>query len=174
MKSQSHGLLGIQGTTTRSAPPAAESFASRCSYAMWASGAVFFIGSALDLLILWFFQRQSQPQWEFVAISNTVDALPRFAIAIAFFYLALHLRRSAALGGYRAVGFLSLLLGLGGATLTALIITDYFALAAIARAQPQAMHMLKSLTLKTGALGILFFLIFTPLGFQSMRRPLGR
>jgi hypothetical protein len=165
--------LGIANPPERRTPPAAD-FAAHCSRGMWAAGAVFFGGSLVDLFVLWFLQRQNQPQWEFVAIANTMDSLPRFALALAFFYLALHIRKATSLWGYRSIAALALLLGFAGAALAGLILTDYFVLAEFARAQSGAMAMLKSTTLKAGALGGMFFVLFVPLGFLGMRRPRSR
>jgi hypothetical protein len=164
--------LGIANTPERRTPPA--DFAVHVARGMWAAGAVFLAGSLVDLFVLWFLQRQNQPQWEFVAIANTMDSLPRFALAMAFFYLALHLRKATSLWAYRSVAALALLLGLVGGALAALILTDYFVLAEFARAQGGAMAMLKSTTLKAGALGGMFFVLFVPLGFLGMRRPRSR
>ena len=68
------------------------SSAGPTSAAVMVAGLVYFVGSLIDLGILWLGQRQAGLQWEFVAITNTADAMPRLILALALLYLGVHLR----------------------------------------------------------------------------------
>src|SRR5690606_12644839 len=131
-----------------------------------------FLGSLVDLGILWIAQYQASPQWEFVAIASTLEGLPRFVMAIAFFYAALYLRRSQSLAAYRALGAGVLVLGLAGAGLGLLALMDYLALAGLVEGMPESLT--RSSALKAAALGGVFFFLLVPLGFVALRHPRGR
>ncbi len=138
---------------------------------LWFMAAVLLIGSLVDLGVLWGLQRQNQPQWEFVAISNTLDAFPRFVLAMAGAYLALFVTKSTSLFAFRVMAVFAVMLGLASAALGALLITDYFALAKLAAAQTPILVALKSAMVKGGALSLFFTLASLGIGIFGWRRP---
>lgn len=138
-------------------------------HASMAAGILMLLGSLVDLGTLWILQRESSPQWEFAAISNTVDAIPRLVFALGFLVLALYFKENATVLGYRliAVGFL--LIGAGSLALGGLIAMSYFPLAKLAT-QPEVYTMLRSITIKTLALSGIYFLVTVPIGLAGLRR----
>jgi len=150
---------------------AADTWGKLAAHGMWAAGGLLFLWSLVDLGILWIAQYQASPQWEFVAIASTLEGLPRFVMAIAFFYAALYLRRSQSLAAYRALGAGVLVLGLAGAGLGLLALMDYLALAGPVEGMPESLT--RSTALKAGALGGVFFVVLVPLGFAGLRHPRG-
>lgn len=135
-----------------------------------AAGTVLLTGSVVDLGILWLLQRQDSPQWEYVAIANTLEAVPLVLIGLALLYAALAFRRVEGMLGYRLLAGAMLLLGLTGAALAALVVTSYLAIVRVVQ-QPEAVLMLQSVALKSVVLGGLYFLVLTPLGALGLRRP---
>lgn len=150
----------------------AEAFGLNASMAMWAVGGLFLVGSLIDVGVLWLLQRQDNPQWEFVAIVNTLEAFPRFGLAAAFFFAALYFRRSVSLGMYRLVAGVMVALGLVAALLGAMVITDYYVLSEFAQG-PEALAALQSTSAKAVALSMLYFWVLVPLGILGARRPRG-
>lgn len=148
----------------------AEALGKNASLGMWAVGGLFMIGSLIDLAVLWLLQRQESPQWEYVAVANTLEALPRFGLAVAFFFAALHFRRSTSMGMYRVVGALMVVLGLFAAVLGVIAVTDYYVLAEFAQG-PDALGALQSTSAKAVALSALYFWTLVPLGVLAARRP---
>lgn len=135
----------------------------------WAAGLVLLFGTAVDLSILWVFQRQDAPTWEFVAISNTLEAFPRLVLGFGLLYPALHFQRGLTVGSVRTLSTMLVLLGVAAAVLGVLEVTDYFVLQR--QASPQTLPVLKSTTLKAATLGGAFFVILTTLGVLGWRRP---
>jgi hypothetical protein len=135
-----------------------------------AAGLVMLVGTAVDLGVLWFLQRQAGAQWEYVAIANTLESAPRIVLGIAFLYGALHLFGVRALGAYRALAGLMITFGLFAAGMGAIITTSYFALASMVT-QPEAYVMLRSIAIKAIALSGLYFIVLVPLGIIGLRRP---
>lgn len=152
-------------------PPSHQPFGKVAALGMWAAGGLLLLGSLVDLGILWIVQYQRNPQWEFVAIASTLEGLPRFAMAFAFFYAALYLRRSVSFAAYRTLGVGVLLLGLVGGGLGVLALMDYLALSKLVAGVPES--LVRSTALKAVALGGIFFLLLVPLGILGLRRPKG-
>lgn len=137
----------------------------------WAASGMFMVGSIIDVGVLWLLQRQDQPQWEFVAIANTLDAFPRFALAIALLYAALYFGRSSSIAVYRVAAVGLVFLGLAAAALGALMVTDYFALAKLAGQQPQALEMIRTTSIRAVILSGVYVILLVPLGIIGLRRP---
>lgn len=135
-----------------------------------AAGFLMLVGSTVDLGVLWILQSQNTPQWEYVAVSNTMDAIPRLVLGTALLYLALYLRGSTSIALYRVLAGIMILLGLFAAGFGAIIVTSYFALVKMVT-QPEAYTMLRSIAIKSVALSGLYFVVLVPLGMLGMRRP---
>lgn len=139
---------------------------------LWAISGVVGLGSLLDLGILWLRQREGSPQWEFMAVSNTLDAIPTLVLALGAAYLGLLLRRPESALGYRLLACLLMLVGLLSALLGALLVTDYFSLSQVLT--PESRDLLRSTTLKGLLLSGLFFFLLVPTGLLGVLRPRAR
>lgn len=146
-------------------------FTGHVSLGMAAAGFALLVGSSLDLGILWLAQRESVPQWEFVAIANSLEAFPRFAIALSLLYASLYFRGSDSLAAFRALGFGLVLLGILGGVLGTLMVLDYLTLQGQVAAEGLAAF--RSTALKALVLSALYVLLFCPLGLLGLRRPDG-
>lgn len=129
---------------------------------------LFIAGAAYDLVILWVVQRQASPEWEFGALTATVETLPRFVLAIALLYIARSFRGSTSLLGYRLMAVFLIVIGLIGAAAAGLAITDYFILRR--SVEPAALALFRSTTVKTVGMGVLHALLLVPLGVSGLRR----
>lgn len=137
---------------------------------LWAVSGVLVLGTVVDLGVLWLAQHQSNPQWEFVALVRTLDAFPRLALGFALAYVARLLCRSRSKLGHRVLGVLVLLLGLVGAALGVLLLTDYFVLARVVEGA-NAQLALRSTVVKGLMLSGLYLVLLTPIGALVLRRP---
>jgi hypothetical protein len=153
------------------APVPADAFRKHAGLGFAAAAALFFVGSVIDLVVLWVLQRQSQPEWEFIAITRTVDAYPRFVLAIALLFGALYLSQSTSLLWYRLGAAAMLTLGVAAVFLGILMVMNYFALASLAAGQTDALAMLRSSAFKAVSLSGIFALLLIPLGAMGLRRP---
>jgi hypothetical protein len=140
--------------------------------AAFAAGFIMLTGALIDLGSVWLFQRESSPQWEFVAISNTVESVPRMLFAIAFLFLALHLRATVSMAGYRVLASIMVFLGAASAALGALAAMSYFALAPLVT-QPAVYTAMRGVAMKTIGLSVLYAIVAIPIGIYCMRRPRG-
>ena len=136
-----------------------------------AAGLLMLLGSLIDHGILWVIQFQTSPQWEFVAATNTLEAMPRYGIAMGFLFAALALAdvRSLVLmrvmaGGLFLLGLLSLGLGL-------LLISDYLSLINMAAQNQPAVVTLRQTAIKAGALSAVFVAVLIPASVLVWRRP---
>ncbi|MGH7552746.1 MAG: hypothetical protein ACREMQ_06925 [Longimicrobiales bacterium] len=148
---------------------AKDAFQAHAWLVLSAAGLIFLLGTLLDFVILWGFQRQAVPQWEFTALASTAEGLPRLILALALIYAAMHARGSTSLLGYRFLALGLIFIGLAGAAIGALMVTDYFALRAMVN--PEAISILQSTTIKTLALCTLYVFVLLPVGIVGMRRP---
>lgn len=171
MTTSARMIVGEGQVRQTSAVLTADAVGGKVSLVLRATGAAILLGSFVDLSVLWVLQRQAQPQWEFVAMANTLEAFPRFLIALAFFFTAQYFVGSRSLLVTRLLGGGLVLLGLVAAALGAILTTAYLALSQVAAQQPQAEAALRSLSFKAVALSTLFFLILTPVGVLVMRKP---
>ena len=149
--------------------PDRSGFERHAALGLWAAGLVLILGTVIDLAILWVLQRQAVPTWEFVAISNTLEAYPRLVLGFGLLYPALFFQRWGSVGGYRVLSSLLFLLGIGAAVLGVLEVTDYFVLRA--EASPQTLPFLQSTAMKASALAGIFFLVLATVGVLGWRRP---
>ena len=135
-----------------------------------AVGALFAGGAAIDLFLLWGFQRAADnPSWEFFAIAGTIEGLPRLILGIALAMVALYLAGSTFLLAYRFLGAALLALGLAGLGLAGLEAMDFFALRSAV--PPEQQSALVSVAVKTVALGALQAAVLIPAGWRCLRRP---
>ena len=130
---------------------------------------MYLLGSVVDIGTLWGLQRQPGPNWEFVALGRTLDALPRFGLAFALIMTGLWAGRIGA-GTYRLCGVGLLVLGLGSGGLAALLATDYFAIVSAGVPEPAAV-MARSTAIKGIAIGGLGLVLFGGAGVLSLRSP---
>ena len=127
------------------------------------------IGSSVDLGTLWLLQRQPGPQWEFVALSRTVESVPNFAMGVAFLFITLHLfeAKSRSLYSMAAVVFIGL--GVASAGLVTLMGLNYLSL--VPSINPEALPTFKSSALKVLTLGALYVVVLFPAGVLGLRGP---
>jgi hypothetical protein len=135
-----------------------------------AAGLIMLFGVLVDLGILWIAQRQGSPQWEFTAITNTVDSVPRLVFALGFLFAGLYLRGSRSVAAYRTLAGLLILVGLASVALAGLLALSYFALGKLVT-QPEVYTMLRSVAIKTIALCAVYAVVSIPFGVLSLRRP---
>lgn len=148
---------------------APEGFRRHASLGLAGAGLIFLLGTLLDFAILWIFQRQASPQWEFTALASTSEGLPRLVLAFGMIYAALYIRGSTSLLTYRLLGLGTILVGLAGAVVGGLMVTDYFVLRA--GVNPEAAHLFRSMTLKTLSLCAMYVFLLVPIGVLGLRRP---
>lgn len=135
---------------------------------LWAAAIVYLVGSAVDLGILWIAQRQPGLQWEFVAVTNTVDAWPRLILSVALGFAAMFVGGSRSMLVQRLLATLLLLLGLGAAALGALVVLNYLSVSGALQGGSGA--LVKSTAVKSLALCGLYFVLLVPAGILSLRR----
>jgi hypothetical protein len=135
-----------------------------------AIGIIMLVGTVIDIGILWLFQRQPVPQWEYVAITSTLEGFPRFLIAIGFFYAAFHFRATVSIVPYRVVASLLIVLGLAAAILGGMMVINYQALSEFAQ-QPELHLALRSVAIKALTLSALYVAVLLPFGVWALRRP---
>jgi hypothetical protein len=134
---------------------------------LWGAGLILLLSGIFDLSVLWLLQRVASPQWELMAIANTITAFPGLVLALAVLSLALYLRRAGGLWGIRILAGASVLLGLAGGALGLLMILDFFVLRGVV--SPDALTALWSTTLKTVLLGGLYMVVLVPVGILQLK-----
>ena len=127
------------------------------------------MGSLVDLGVLWLGQRQPGVQWEFVAVTNTAQAWPRFVMGVAFAYLGAHVGSKSADWVFRSLGGLTLLLGVGAAALGGLAALNTVTMLNGVTGQGSA--MIKVASAKTLILCALYVILLVPLGIMGLRGP---
>jgi hypothetical protein len=156
--------------SVRSAGLAERERASLAAVGVFAAGFVMLVGSMLDLGILWLLQRQSNPQWEYVAVANTMEAVPRLVLGLGLLYAAVYLAGVGRMWVYRAFAATLVFLGLFSLACGGLILTSYLALAKMVT-EPEAYAMLRSVAIKALGLSSLYVAVLIPAGIWGMRRP---
>lgn len=131
------------------------------------AGLVYLAAIAVDLGILWAGQRQEGLNWEFVALTRTAEAFPRFILATALIYAGLALTKNLSLALYRAAAAWVLLLGTIASIVVALTVLNYLNMAGTVT--EEAKLLFRSAVLKTGGLGALYVLFLIPLGILGFR-----
>jgi hypothetical protein len=159
----------VVNTAKLSAAHAPQGFRRHASLALTGTGLIFLLGTLLDFVILWTFQRQTVPQWEFTALASLAEGLPRLVLAIALLYAALYTRESTSLLLYRLLALGLIMIGLIGAIAGALMLTDYFVLRRQVNAE--VTDLFRSMTFKTLALCAMYVFILLPIGVLGLRRP---
>lgn len=159
----------VVSTAKVKAVHAPEGFRVHASLGLAGAGLVFLVGTLLDLAILWIFQRQASPQWEFTALASTSEGLPRLVLAFALIYAALYTRGSTSLLTYRMLGLGLILVGLAGAVVGALMVTDYFVLRG--GINPESGQLFHSMVIKTLSLCAMYVFLLVPIGVLGLRRP---
>jgi hypothetical protein len=139
---------------------------------LWAAGLLYLIGSLADVILAWFVNADpGNPNSEFITLSSTVEGTPRIVLAVALIWVALHIRGSASLITQRFFGLILILLGIGGAIVGAMMVSDYF----VIRGQvlPEEQTVFASIVLKTLTLSALHLVLLVPVGVLAVRRPGG-
>lgn len=154
--------------TGRPAAVRVDDFVPHAAAVLLCTAGVLGVGALFDLGILWLGQREASPQWEFMAISNTLDAVPALVLALAIAYAGLVLRRSPSTVGYRLLAVFLLLVGLVSAGLGIVLLTDYLSLSRLVA--PESQELLRSTTTKGLLLSGLFSLLLVPTGALGLRR----
>lgn len=129
---------------------------------------VYFVGSLVDLGVLWFLQRQPGVQWEFVAVTNTVAALPGLMLAVALLYAAASFGSWSSAGLERALAALLLVLGLASAGLAGLAVLNY--LSVVGAGSGPSGELIRATMMKTLGLCGLYFVLLVPAGIVGLRR----
>ncbi len=147
----------------------AAQFAPHVSRATWAAGVIYLFGTLVDLGTLWIGQRQPGVQWEFVAVTNTVEAWPRMVLAVGLIYLGLYVGGSVSKGLYRLLGLLMLLLGLLAVAFGGLMALNYLSVSG--SLQAESVSLVRSAVVKTEALCALYAVLLIPLGVFALLGP---
>lgn len=103
------------------------------------------------------------------ALVATVEALPWIVVAFALYYAALYAGESTSLLGYRLLGSCLVLLGLVGAGIAALVLTQYRALPQ--NLDPETARMFRVMAAQAVGIGALHLVILIPIGVLGLRRP---
>jgi hypothetical protein len=140
------------------------------AYGAFAAGFIMFAGVLIDLGSVWILQRESSPQWEFAAVANTVESVPRAVFGLSFLLLALYLWESTSMVGFRVLGAILVLLGLTSAALGGLATLSYFELSPLVT-QPAIYTAMRGVAIKTIGLATLYAVVAIPIGVLCMRRP---
>lgn len=147
-----------------------ERASSPAAWPVLAAGAIMLLGVVVDLGVLWFLQHEGTPQWEFAALSTSMDSVPRFAFGLGFLFLGLHLRNSTSKLSYRVLGSLLLALGLVALAAAALMAMSYLSLGNLVT-EPSVYTMLRSVAIKTIGLAVIYSGLSIPAGIAVLRRP---
>ena len=129
--------------------------------------AVLALGTFIDLGVLWIGQRQDSPQWEYVALINTIEGMTSLVLAAALCYVAFLISSQVSVAKYRVLAITVLVLGVVAAALGLLLATDYFALRSIMPAE--GVGTFNTTTFKGLGLSALYVFILVPLGVLGLR-----
>ena len=130
-------------------------------------GVVYTIAIIVDLGVLWFGQNQGTANFEFVALTRTAEAFPRFILATALIYAGLWIIRSDSLGVFRLLSGWVLFLGAAALVVVGLTVLNYLTLASTVT--PEAKQLFRAAVVKTGGLGALYVMFLIPLGILGFR-----
>jgi hypothetical protein len=140
------------------------------AWGVLAGGIIMLLGVMVDLGVLWILQHEPNPQWEFTAVANTVESVPRVVYGLGFLFVALHMMGSRRTGWYRVLGASLIAVGVLSIALAILLVLSYFPLSKLIT-QATVYTMLRSVAIKTIALCGLYAAVAVPLGVLSLRRP---
>lgn len=138
-------------------------FSGVASRALWVAGLVYLLGSLLDLGILWIGQNAGNAQFEFVALTRTVEGFPRLFVATALIYGGLYIGGSDALWAYRLLAVWLLVLGLAALAVLALTGLNYASISG--SVTEEGRPLFRTTVIKTGGLSLLYVVSLLPLGF---------
>ena len=147
----------------------AAGFRRPAARALLAAALILGLGSVLDVVVLWGMQRQPGPQGEFAALVATAEGLPRIVLAVSLAYAGFLVRESTVLLRFRALGLVLVAVGLLGAVVGGMVVSDYFVLRSVV--EPASIALFRSAVFKTLALCTLYVLVLIPVGVLAMRRP---
>lgn len=134
-----------------------------------ATGIVFFVGTTIDFLVLWIFQRGGGLQWEFVAATQTAEGIPRMMLGFGLIYLGLFLKGSPSVAMYRFLALGVLFLGLCSLALGVVITLNYLSISGAVA--PEAAGAFRSTSIKSMSLVFLYVVTLIPLGVLGFRVP---
>jgi hypothetical protein len=137
--------------------------------ALLAAGILFIAGSVADYVILWLINRQSGPQWEFAAVTTTVEGMSRIVLGIALLFGGLHLRGKPARWSTRLLGVGLILIAVSSVALAGLMALDFLALRNLVR--PEAIPTFRATTAKTLFLCAVYIITTLTAGIISVRSP---
>lgn len=135
-------------------------------FLLW-GGLVYLLVSVVDVTILWIGQRQDTLQFEFVALSRTAEAYPRFIVSTSLVLAGLWILRSGALWAYRTLAVWMLVLGFGAISIFGLQVLNYLSIAS--QVVPESKIIFRSQIIKTGLVTSLYAIAFLPLGVLGLR-----
>jgi hypothetical protein len=165
---QSKSVLVHTNEATAKATAHPRDFSSHIHRVAWAAGSVVLLGVLFDLGAL-VAQRSAVAEWEFIAVTRALEALPSLLIAIVLFYFALHFGRSSSLTAHRILAASLIVMGVVGGVLGFLVVTNYFGLARTVA--PEAKIAFRATVAKAIGLAALDFLVLVPAGILGFRRP---
>lgn len=135
-------------------------------FVAWA-GVVYLVAIFVDIATLWFGQRQQGVQFEFVALTRTAEAFPRFILATALIYAGLWIMRASSLYLYRLLSAWVVVLGVAALIVVGLTVLNYLTMASTVTAEGK--EIFRAAVVKTGGLGALYVLFLIPLGILGFR-----
>ena len=91
-------------------------------------GIALITGALIDYGILWLLQFESNSQWEFAALTTSLDNFALILVGLAAWGGGLHLKDSHALWAQRFLGLLCILFGVLMFAALFFLVTDYFEL----------------------------------------------
>ncbi|HEX9728994.1 MAG TPA: hypothetical protein VGA37_10860 [Gemmatimonadales bacterium] len=144
-------------------------FGAHVALGCWAAAALFGLGTTIDSGVLWLAQHQPTVEWEFVALTRSIDAVPRAVLSVALVYAALFFGGRSSMLGYRLVAAALLLIGTISAALGAMLVMDYFII--VDSVAPDAVAVFRSTVFKALALVTMYVAVLFPLGLLGLRRP---
>ena len=141
------------------------------SRAALAAGLVYFAAVVFDLYLLWFGQGTVGGQRVFVALTGTIEGLPKMLVATALAYLGFYVGDETGPITYRILAAWLLVLGLGALFALVLLGMNYAYMAeSIAYERPTffRLSMIKAVVMST--ICVLSLLPLGALGFQTRKR----
>ena len=148
-----------------------ETIATNAARALWAIGLMYIVGSLADVVLLWTVSYLADPVWEYSALATTIEGTPRIVLGVALVWTAFYIRGSNSLLVQRSLAVLLVLLGIAGAVIGAMMISDYFVLRGAV--VPEQQKGFAGMLLKTLTLSGLHLVLLVPIGVLGVRRPRG-
>jgi hypothetical protein len=152
-----------------------ETVAANASRFLWAAGLIFLLGSLADLVLVWGLQGPLEGAEaavrEFETLAATVESTPRIVLAAGLIGAAMTLRGTRSAFTLRVLSITVLLLGLAGAVIGAMVVSDYFVVRPLVVAGQERIFLTK--VLKALTLAGLHVLVLIPVGVMGLRRSRG-